>query len=738
MQRTLLLAVALLVLALPATAQENPLSSPSDTGRKADVNRTNNRPPEVLPHSNVQKPEVRLQADMDDYITLSDTLTESQVLRRISRLYQYQAEILAAQADGDSEHAEGLLELAMSDLNTLAQQPGIYERPRYRELYRSLITEYERYYGVSDEELVIPHADLFALRAEMFAMLDEVEDPLLEDVMLPKLTPIETTIPMTTNRLVENSVKFLLQKRQESVQKWMTRADTYFPMIEQILAEEGVPDELKYLAVVESGLNPRARSWAKAGGMWQFIVPTGRAYGLRTNAWVDERMDPEKATRAAARHLRDLHKMFGGDWQLALSGYNCSPARIKRAIRKFESRTGRKATFWDIYADIPRETRSYVPMFIAASLVLSNPEAFDIQQEQPGVPYEYDHVPVQGMLSLSDIAKMAGTTTASIQALNPELQRSSLPPTKGAYMLRLPVGVHARFAEAFEQLPDEKKATASEYVVRRGDSLGKISKKYGVSVTALRQANGMRGSTIHPGQRLVVPVPNYESRVSLADATPVTVRYGTRRVQPIAALDPVRLQQNTQPQPVVQPARTTSAPAKSTTSTSPKVTKSTPSETRIVYTVRRGDTLGKIASKYGVSVSSIKSWNKLRGTQINRGQRLYLYSSVQPPSQPERVVYRVRRGDNLTAIAKKYGVSVRSIKSWNKLRSSTIRPGQRLTIHPGQSAPAAPSYVTYRVKRGDSLGKIAKRHGTTVSKLKSWNKLRRNTIYPGQRLKIYR
>ena len=723
MQRLLPLVLVLTWIALPATAQES--TSAVDT--KVSVQRPNAKPPTVLPQADAAARSRRLLAQ--DTALDGDTLTEAQILRRISRLYRYQADVLAAQAEGDAEHAEGLLELAMAELATLSEQPGVMERPRYRELYRTLITEYERYYGVPDTALVRPHGEIFALRADMFASLNEVEEPLLEDVMLPALEPVATTVPMTTNRLVERSIQFLLRERRSSVERWTGRADTYFPMIEQIFAEEGVPDELKYLAVIESTLNPRARSWAKAVGMWQFMAATGRPYGLDVNSWVDERMDPEKSTRAAARHLKDLYQMYHNDWQVALAGYNCSPRCIKRAMRKSGKQN---PTFWDIYEYLPRETRNYVPMFIATALIMSNPEAFDITPQR-GPEYAFDLVPVQGMLSLHDVAAMAGTDLTTIQALNPELTRNSLPPSTGPYMLRIPEGSYEQFASAFAELPESKKKPVGEHVVRRGDSLGKISTRYGLSVAALKQANGLRSNTIHPGQRLVVPVASYSSAPVLADATPRTVRYGTRVVRPLAPLGEISPSiAATGSSSPSTPTRTASTRTAEPEAPKPAANKPETTETRIVYRVRRGDSLGKIAQKYGTTVSNIKSWNNLRGTKIYSGQRLVLYSSS--TSQPEKIVHRVRSGEHLTMLSKKYGVSISSIKSWNGLSRNTIHPGQRLTIYPGKSAP---QFVTHRVQRGESLGKIASRYGTTVSNIKKWNSLSRNTIYPGQRLKIY-
>ena len=689
-----------------------------------------------------------------------DTLTSAQLLKRIGRIYDYQARILNAASDDDYEQVEVLLDKSMTELQRLMTYPQVVERARFRELYRTIVAEYERYYQVPMDSLSLPFGDIFAVHSDMFDVLNNLDDPLLEDVTFPMLGPVATTVPMTQNRLVQQSIAYLKKSPEKHLYNWMGRAETYFPMIERILAEEGVPDELKYLAMIESGLNPRARSWAAANGMWQFISATGRAYGLQVNTWVDERLDPEKSTRAAAKHLKDLHKHFGGDWQLALAGYNCSPARIKRAMRRFEARSGRKATFWDIYNDIPRETRNYVPMFIAASLVASNPAAFDIDlsQVKQGPEYEYHYVPVRGFLTLGEIADMANTDEALISALNPELRRAEVPPSNDGYRVRIPLGTYDWFESAYANLPPAKRQSTDGYIVRRGDTLGKIARQYGISVSVLMQTNNLRSTTIGIGQRLVVPVPSYDTSPLLAQlnsADVVTVDYGRSVIRPILSPNAASggssgASSNATPVRTASTSASTStarsaAPAASTPTPSTRADSEPRAETeaeeeeseattRIVYTVQRGDNLTVIAKKYGVSISDIRTWNRMSGSRLQVGQRLHLYETNpdQPAERPATTTYRVRRGDTLGKIAQRNGVSIAELRRWNNLSTSVIRVGQRLTIHASGTSTA----TTYKVRRGDSLSEIAQKHGVSINDLKRWNSLTSNRIRIGQTLTI--
>lgn len=582
------------------------------------------------------------EQDGPDLGAIGDSFTEEQILRRMGRIYEYQAELLAAKARGDERIVEDMLDISMSAVSALLTQPDILDDEQFQDLYRTVVTQHERYFGFSDS-LAVERGDIYQVRDHMFSALNGQEGTSFERIELPELSFADTEVDMTINDKVRNSIVFLLTDPDRHINNWLSRSDTYFPMIEQILREEGVPDELKYLAMIESGLNPDARSWASAVGMWQFIRATGRAYGLNVNGWVDERRNPEKATRAAAKHLKDLHRMFG-DWQLALAGYNYSPGKLRRHLRRAEARLGRKATFWDVYNNIPRETRNYVPMFIATSLVASNPQEFGLGQGYaPGKPYEFDYVPVYGMLSLGEIASLSQTDVATIKALNPELRGNSLPPTRAAYYIRLPLYSFDTFAQNYSKLPAAAKRPASHHRVRKGETLGQIAKRYGVSVSSLMRKNGLHSSVIRIGQTLVVPITNYSGGIDIdiSDASPMRIQYGMRSIRPISPnkteqldsqmliaraqeraeerrAEEMKKEQAASEKPKAQPTRT----ASNTSSTKKE------DQTRVIHRVRRGDTLIDIARKYRVTVPQIREWNNIKSNLIRIGQRLTIYQKT--------------------------------------------------------------------------------------------------------------
>ena len=478
--------------------------------------------------------------------------------------------------------------------------------------------------------------------------------------------PVTPTINMTANRVVERAINDHLQNRQTLLKIWIERSHTYFPMIEEIFAEEEVPDELKYLALGESSLRPTVRSSAGAVGMWQFMYGTARASGLEINTYVDERRDPEKATRAAARHFKELYESYNGNWEMVLAGYNCSYRCITRAARRAGKSIEDNPSYWEIYPFLPRETRGFVPKFIAAALIVSNPEMYGIQAEDFGQEIAYDIVEINGMLSVEAAAILTGTDIATIRALNPELLKASLPDQAEPYALRIPLGTFDRFVRAFDNLPVEEKVSPSEYIIVRGDTLDRIARSFETSVDELKAVNGIRGHLIHPGQKLLIPGNGISTTIALASREHKSMAYGENQFKPIKLRDEFQL--------VELSGSTDAAPLMA-------VTLSADVEDNLmvptIYQVRGGDTLGIIAERFNVSVREIQQWNNVRGTTIYINQELTIHSVGATPV----TTYRVQRGDNLSMIARRFGVSIESIKRRNGLRNNMIFPGQDLFIN---------------------------------------------------------
>lgn len=702
-------------------------------------------PPAELPRTNFP----RLRRSFDGGDDLHTTNLESW----LTHLEEIGGRLQEARAAGHVEVGEELLAEAMNELAFLVRQPEARTDARFAAVYSDILSSYESFYGEALPEESF-YDEVFAARDELTALLGELENPLGEGHL--EVTPIVATVPMTVNRTVTSTMEWL-QSKPNTLKNWLTRAHTYFPMIEKIFAEEGVPDELKYLAMIESGLRPSVKSRARAVGMWQFISATGSAYGLKIDRYVDERMDPEKATRAAARHLKDLYQQYGNDWHVALAGYNCSPRCIKRAIASAQAKGYETPTYWDMYEYLPRETRGYVPQFIATALMLSNPSAYGLTTDEVAPVYEYEIVPVRGALSLERAATFAGTEKATLEFLNPSLHRGAVPKTRDTYPLRLPVGTAAKFLEAYATAPAEVLVDAGEYVVRKGDTLGRIASRFDTSVSELKRENGLRSDRLSIGQVLQVPgageptstvasTPAATPAPAVTTAQPVLVQYGTLELRPVAPSEPFEgdsvVRNPGSPRiPVVaaslrtvtlpgEPASVDAAPAsadatptadtasisvKPATSTSATATPpAREARTVVTYRIRRGDTLTEIAKKYGVSVADVREWNSLSGSRIRAGASIKLYLGQAPAETPAASV------------------------------AATTGPTETVAEAAAETAPArdaspapATESVSYRVKRGDTLFDISRAHGVTVEQLRTWNDLRGSAIRPGQRLKIY-
>ncbi len=450
----------------------------------------------------------------------------------------------------------------------------------------------------------------------------------------------EGSLPITHNDHVARIIEFFRTQGRRNMQAWLNRVSRYVKIIEPILEEEGVPMELLFLALVESGLNPRAYSWKHAAGPWQFISSTGRRYDLKRDWWLDERRDIEKSTRAAARYLRDLYEEFD-DWYLAMAAYNTGEGRVRRAIRVHQSRD-----YWKLYI-LPRQTRNYIPNIMAAFLIAQDPEKFGFTIN-PEPPLEWDVVPVERSLTFDILAQIAEAGPDTFKILNPELRQSATPPPEEGkpYLLKIPKGHKEAFLRNYEAIASQVGPVLADiqirrHRVRRGESLYSISKRYGVPMSRIARANGLRNwHKLRQGQRLEIPV----------TASAVATR------QPRAA--------------------------------------SNPNVKKTIYTVRPGDTLGQIAETHYVGLSKLRGWNGLRpgAGNIRVGQKLVVWSPINPPrQQPAPVVpegmeqqfYTVRPGDTLSQIAEALDVGLSKLQRWNGLRpgSGNIRVGQKLVIY---------------------------------------------------------
>lgn len=627
-------------------------------------------PLRLLPVTNpLQNKLLEVEPTHDPVVVELDAF-QKDIVRRITDIYQIHVLSLESQLENNPLEAETHINDAVNASQALLDDyPEIRSDRRFAELSRVVVSEYRQFYGIS-ESANEAQGEIFAIQEELFSNDDAYlnnDFNFPKDVMLTK-----TDVPLIQNRYVTNSLVYYTLKRPEVMELWLQRSEVYMPMIQRILKEEKVPSELAYLAFIESGLNPTARSWAAASGMWQFIAATGRVYGLEVNWWVDERRDPEKATRAAARHLRDLHDIWG-DWHLAMANYNISPRGLNRAI----NRAGGKKDYWEAYPYLPRETRGYVPGFIATAMIGLNPEEFGFQRKYEGEPYSYQVVEVEGLMPLDALAKASGITTEELKDYNPELLRWATPPGN-KYPLKIPTGKKDEFLIAYKEIPKDNRAQdMAVHTVQRGESIGLIAQKYGTTVRGIYASNDNLSNVIFPGQKLVIPLPAGSSgKISANRPTNIT---NTSR------------------------SRSSSSNRSSAPSNSSKMT----------YKVKTGDTIGHIAEWYDVRAFEIRAWNGI-GNTIRVGQNLTIYTPTKNKAHYEKV--------NSMSYSQKQELERKQ------------RRGENILIASASSS--SNGYKTYKVQSNDTLGEIAETFGVSVSSLRSLNGISGSTIVVGQVLKI--
>ncbi|HTK81761.1 MAG TPA: LysM peptidoglycan-binding domain-containing protein [Bacteroidota bacterium] len=677
---------------------------------------------------------IQRQTVYTDTLAVDSNFNEvtTQLLER-ARLHYRTA--ITAREKGDSAQSTTEFEYAIDILSELGYYPNIENNRDFNDLSRSVIEDYEKYIASIDS--LGPQTSIFALRQKLNQVDEGSESP---DQDAPTKVIATGSVPFVINGHVERNISFFQGRGREHFERWLNLSGKYFPVMKKIFREEGVPEDLVYLSMVESGLNPAARSWAKAVGMWQFVKGTGKLYGLDGNVWYDERRDFEKATHAAARHLKDLNTEFG-DWYLALAAYNSGSGRVSSAIRR-----SRSTDFWKMRPYLPKETRNYVPQFIAVGVMTMDQKAYGFNVS-PADSFAFDHVTVNDCVDLGLLAKCVNISAEELRELNPELLQWCTPPGENTYSLRVPAGTSSIFTEKYAAIPDDKKHDWIVHKIRKRDSYASIARKYGITTQLLLDANRFSGSEhLSVGKTIVVPVPASSSGM-----------YAT--LAPDAAKSP----------------RSTKRVVK----TSVNIMRG---KEKLTYRIRKGDTLTKIAEWFDVRASDLRVWNEISyGTSIQSGNVLVIWepkeivsrytnidnlsdeqhskmlasaavkeSPKQKSSAPTWTKYQVQPGDNLKKIAQMYNVGVEDVRKWNGLRSNTIMTGQTLevmlqdTSTPTQRPIAlaqkdtskGKKQVSYTVKKGDTLESIASAFGMSITSLKSLNKFRNNRIYAGQAILV--
>ena len=410
-----------------------------------------------------------------------------------------------------------------------------------------------------------------------------------------------------------------------------------------LLKENGLPEDLVYMALIESGFNPYAYSRSKASGPWQFIYLTGKRYGLRSNWWIDERRDPEKSTIAAAKYLKDLYDMFEC-WYLAAAGYNAGEKKIATAMKRYGTED-----FWELtkYRYLKQETKDYVPQMIAAALIAKDPEKYGFIGIEYQEPLRYDKVRVPEITDLRLIAQACEVTVGEIKDLNPELSRWCTPPNFPDYEIKIPFGKKELFLKNFEILDPVKKSQFKTHIVKKGETFPKIARLYQIDLEPILEINQLnKKSRLSTGMNLLIPLPKDQ------DSKP----------DRLAKKKSDGMDQPTEP-------------------------------IERIYTIKKGDTLWSIANETGVNIGTLSRWNNLHPDQkLIPGDKLKirLNKTSDPLDEPygkrlgKEIIYVVKEGDTLWSIAKKFNLTISQIKTWNHLNDEDrIRPEDRLKLRVG-------------------------------------------------------
>lgn len=552
---------------------------------------------------------------------------------------------------------------------------------------------------------------------------------------------------------LENLVKSFLKNRKRSMERLMGISQYYFPMFEEAMARYNVPLEIKYLALVESALNPKAQSRVGATGLWQFMFETGKQYKLNINSYVDERSDVLKSSDAAGRYMMNMYKIFG-DWELVLASYNSGAGNVSKAIR----RSGGHQNYWNIKKNLPRETQGYVPAFYAYMYI------FEYYKEHGIVPnkavanhFTTDTIAIKRKMSFQQISDLLDIPMEQLEFFNPSYKMKVVPyVTNQQHFLRLPKDKIAVFTsnedkmyayinyeesrrerpyagkskvkaikdsiapdnnmeEAFAETSTRRVSKTKIHIVKRGDNLSDIADKYNVAMSDVKKWNNMKGNSVQAGRKLKIMT---SEKIVITEKT---------KKQPTA----------------VEVAKV----EKPEISTEKEVVASE-------YIVKSGDNLIKIAKENKLYVADLKKWNNLKDANVKSGDKLRLTApeentnnevvTSEEKNNTETIVYTVKKGDNLSLIADKNKVTIADLKQWNDLSNNNVQAGDKLKIQKTSETVVEVSkkknkfqeQKSYIVQKGDSLFIISQKHKTTVAEIKKLNDLKDENIQPGMKLKV--
>jgi len=599
--------------------------------------------------------------------------------------------------DSDFTNADTLLRRAIIALEK-NEEYGIHDTSAAEDYLDSIVRMYTE---VMPPEINAPDdIAILVFQRQILLSLDTLETLPNDSIVLAKLScqkGVEYDVPVVWNERIQRSLHFYINGRKAAMERWLNRAHYYLPFMKKQFADSGLPQDLAYLPLIESGFNPLAYSPAHASGIWQFISSTGKIYGLRHNFWIDERRDPIKSTNAAIRYLKKLHNDFN-DWHLALAAYNCGEGRVGRTIKKLQ-----KDSFWEL--TLPRETMNYVPQYIASLMLAKSPECFGYEVTVTDT-FSFDTVQVSECIGIDDIATGIGVEADTIKKLNPHILHWCTPPDMSDVTLYLPPGKTKQFKTFYANLPEEKKVTWFRYRIRRGDSLIKISRRFKLPVSAIKSVNKMRGSRIIAGRHLFIPIPANSSYVkSLND--------------------------------------------------SPSEQHETDAKGRIKYRVKRGDTVWELSELFGVSAEEISQWNNLdKASQLRIGDILVIKTKPSEEKKEDKKIpaldpgesekYTVQSGDTPYAIALKLGISLDALQAWNNLnQQKTIYPGDVLVYSNNKakilpetqktqtsttSATKNKNVIRYSVAKGDNLFQISQDFSVPMKELMALNNLTKRSI----------